>query len=85
MISIGTWNVFLAPTMFNRFNREHIIKENITKYMKNNDVLLFQELHSWKIGPISYLLYKIRLLNYFPYLIDQFLCDGNIGYFIAET
>lgn len=69
-LSITSWNIYMAPTMFNRFSRMKLIENNIRTNLKENDILCLQEVHSWRIGLISKLLFSIAYFRNFPTLMQ---------------
>ena len=78
-----SWNTYLAPTMFNRIQRIGRIKRNIIKHMTNSDIICLQEVYSWRIGPISKLLYYLEIVNNYPRLLILLDIFSIVeGYFI---
>lgn len=69
-LGVCSWNLFLAPTMYNRINRLNIIKYNISQRLYKNNIICLQEVHSWNIGPISKLLFSIKNLKKYPKIIQ---------------
>jgi len=70
LFGLASWNLYLGPTMFNRKRRLETIKMNINRNLRGNDILCFQEVHSWIIGPISKLLYCLVFLDKYPKLMQ---------------
>ena len=52
-----SWNLNLAPVMYDRYNRKKLILKQMNKLV-NYNVICFQELNSWNIGVFGYLFYK---------------------------
>jgi len=66
-----SWNLNLAPIMYDRYNRKQLILEQMPKLLEY-DVICFQELNSWNIGIFGYFFYKYFgeiIGTYFPLLM----------------
>ena len=79
-----SWNLNLAPVMYDRYNRKKLILKQMNKLIDYN-VICFQELNSWNIGFFGYLFYKYLgeiVGTYFPFLMIildiMFIMEGMI-------
>ena len=79
-----SWNLNLAPVMYDRYNRKQLILEQMPKLL-DYDVICFQELNSWNLGIFGYLFYKYLgeiVGTYFPMLMIlldiMFIIEGMI-------
>jgi endonuclease/exonuclease/phosphatase family metal-dependent hydrolase len=79
-----SWNLNLAPVMYDRYNRKKLILKQMNKLV-NYNVICFQELNSWNIGVFGYLFYKYFgeiVGTYFPLLMIildiVFIMEGMI-------
>jgi len=73
MLNIISWNTFLAPLMYKRESRIKKILDKIKIISENTDILLFQELNSFKSGFFTYYLYKLLLLLKIDIICPKFI------------
>ena len=79
-LRVLSWNTALSPSMYNRVVREENILKRMHTFKEKADVLVFQEVGSFIIGPISHVAYQkgLSLVKNSP-LLTMFLDYFSIG------
>ena len=69
-LSVLTWNTDMSPSMYDRIRRKQKLLRRLERYDGAYDVLCFQELVSFAVGPVTFGIYEAfpRLFELLPFL-----------------